>query len=141
MQRNTEIFQDEIAISLPFTVRCFATQMPLLTEFAESLHPEDLTEIRKSGIRKVRDGTMTIYQGALTIAGQGGITQANKLILLDALAETASTFAKPLAANQRQLIAKAVDSVLPSTMDAFRDHLLKIQKAMSNADCTGLCKF
>ena len=61
--------------------------------------------------------------------------------MLDALAETASAFAKPLAVNQRQLIAKAVDSVLPGTMDAFRDHLLKIQKDMSSADCTGLCKF
>lgn len=141
MQRNTEIFQDELSISLPFTIRCFATQMPLLTEFAESLPPEDLTETRKSGIRRVRDGIVNIYHGALTISGQHGITQANRFAMLDSMTETASVFSKQLTVNQRQLIAKAVDSALPGTTGPFHDHLLKIQKAMSTADCTGLCKF
>ncbi len=54
MSKNAIRFQNELYPLLNFNERCLAAEMPLLTEFFEKLPPEQRTEIRIEGLRKMR---------------------------------------------------------------------------------------
>jgi len=50
-------FQNELERLQPFLFRCVATEIPLLTQFAQSLKPEEFTDIRGTGLKNARNGT------------------------------------------------------------------------------------
>jgi hypothetical protein len=140
MLKNSYLFQDELAKMQPFLIRCMATQLPLTTQFLESLRPEELTDIRRKGALQVRSGTLALYYGLLTSVSDEHIKEANRLRTLAALADTASEFAKSLPVDLKKAIADRANSAIQDAPDALRKHLLTIQRSMSEPDCAALCK-
>jgi hypothetical protein len=59
MNANAITFQKEFAVLQPFVIRCLATQIPLLTQFIKTLPLEQLTSVRRDGLKQMTGGATT----------------------------------------------------------------------------------
>ncbi|MDR1887772.1 MAG: hypothetical protein LBQ81_00005, partial [Zoogloeaceae bacterium] len=59
MGYNTYMFQNELEFLQPFNIRCMARLVPLLTEFASNLKPEERTDIRRAGVQQTQNGAFS----------------------------------------------------------------------------------
>ncbi|HEY2990416.1 MAG TPA: hypothetical protein VGL11_22060, partial [Candidatus Binatia bacterium] len=125
----------------PFLIRCLAAQMPLLTEFIYSLKPEEMTDIRRSGLQKTRTGMFGAFVGALQCLSTAQLRDSYRLNLLESLAETASVFAPLLHLTERKQILNLAEAVRPTLPSNLHVYLAKITQAMSDLRCQGLCSF
>ena len=140
MGKNSYIFQDEVAMALPFLIRCAAVQLPLLTQFLESLRPEEFTDVRREGALQFRNGIFGMYGEALTSTTDQRIKEGNLMRILSALADTSSTLAESLPEDKRKLIADFSTLAIQSASEALRKPLLTIQRSMQESSCSVLCK-
>ncbi|MES2951452.1 MAG: hypothetical protein V4858_23215 [Pseudomonadota bacterium] len=140
MLKNVYMFQDEVAKVQPFLIRCLAKQLPLLTQFLESLRPEEFTDVRRKGALQARNGMLGVYYGALTSVSDQRIKIGNRLRMLTALADTSSVFAQSLSDDLRRAVADLANSASQSAPDVLRKPLLTIQRSMRESSCSVICK-
>ncbi len=141
MERNIQSFQDELAQLQPFTVRCMAKQIPLITEFLQSLKPEEFTNVRREGVKKMREGMFGSYFGFLQITNNLSLKESYRANLLKAISETATLNSSILHLKERRQILDLVIAIKDKASDSMHSHLEKIAQAMSQTGCEGLCKF
>lgn len=137
--RNVFEYQDELAILMPFTLRCQARMAPLMEDFIRNLPPEEFTDIRKGGVRQVQNGAFGSYSGYLTMITGTGIKDANLRRMSGTMAEVAPAYASIMQlAQRRQLreLATATKAKVPATL---ADDLEKVIQAMASSDCNVLC--
>ena len=139
MDRNFITYQDELFQLYPFVVRCSARQIPLLTRFAQSLKPEEFTDVRRAGLEQARKGMQQTLTGMLMELGNPKIRLDNKRAALQALTETAEAFASVLKADARAQIQSVAKSAAVSAPAELRAGIEKMAKAMGGTECTGLC--
>jgi hypothetical protein len=141
MERNIQTFQDELARLQPFQIQCMATGIPLISEFVESLKPEEMTDVRRDGLKKWRYGVFGMYVGWLQSINNPQLSKSYRLIILQSLADTASAFAPSLQLPVRKQILDFAKSVQSVSSNDFHLPLAKIIQAMSDMSCEGLCAF
>ncbi len=140
MEANSVAFQDEIFLLLPFSVRCLAAEMPLVTAFYEALPESEKTEVRKQGARQARDGAFSMYGGGISAAVDERISPAHRMRLLAALADTADLYATMLAPERRADLMRLADAALSRVSEPFKPPLVRIRAALRDAECGMLCR-
>ena len=139
IERNIRAFQGELGRLQPFLFRCLAQEVPLLTQFARSLKPEDFTDVRRAGLKQARDGIFNVYYGALQAASDSAYTESYRARVLQTLAEVTPQYASVLQPQARkQLAALAASSEMKASL-LLRDDLQKIVVGMSDPRCGDLC--
>jgi hypothetical protein len=139
MERNTRTFQDELGELQPFLLRCTAKEIPLLAEFAQSLKPEQLTDVRRAGLRQARDGMFKIYYGALHASNDPTYKESYRAKILQSLAEVAPQNASALQPDARKQIAALAKASQPKSSLLLYGYLQKMADAMTTTRCDGLC--
>ena len=139
-ERNIRTFQNELEQLQPFLVRCMAKQIPVLTEFMLSLKPEEMTETRRAGLQKARNGLVNAYYNFLQMANSSELKESYRNKVLQAMAETAVQYSSILQLDARRKIfdiAKLGQANAPKTL---RVYFKKIVNAMAEKSCEGLCR-
>ncbi len=140
MERNFRTYQDELELLQPFLIRCLGKEIPLLTEFASSLKPEELTDIRRAGLKQAQQGMFETLYGALQIASNSSLKESYRMRLLRAIADNARQFSSLLTLPVRQQVLTLARSTSETAPTALRKYLKEIGDAMSDRNCIGLCK-
>jgi hypothetical protein len=139
MNSNTLAFQDELKELQPFLFRCLASQVPPLTEFILSLKPADFTAVRREGLLGARSGLMQIYVGALRVGSEGQVRDDYRHAVLEALAETAATFASIVELPTRRKVHEAMLVAASKATGPDKLHLTRIATAFGDVRCDSLC--
>jgi hypothetical protein len=137
--RNVLQYQDEVALVLPFTLRCLARQLPLIEEFLGALPPADLNDVRRGGARQMQQGVLTSYAGYFQTLSEKGISEPNLRRLSGAMAEVAPAFASGLQLTQRRQLYELAIATRARAPAFLADDLATIATAMANHRCGKLC--
>lgn len=141
MTANTLKYQDEIMPLMAFSMHCMGYSLPPLEAFIAGLKPEDVTDVRRSGLQQMRTGVSNMLLGAMRSAIEPAIHSANQRLLMDASADVAQAYAKVLPVAQRATVLEAVKEARGAMPETLRPQLDRVAKAMQSTDCTGLCKY
>lgn len=141
MEANTVKYQDEIFVLTPFLIDCTATFLPVLSKFFEGLPQVQRTEIRMQGLQNTRRGAVIAFASALNNLVDERISLRNRSRLLASLANVAEHYAAVMPVEQRREIASLAASALQRAPEAFRPQLGRVQVALSELSCTGICRF
>lgn len=138
---NTAAYQDEIAVSLRYVLRCFAKTLTAMTDFTAKLAPQDMTDARKQGVAMVRDGTTNIYLGVVqTAMGLDGLRAVNRDLILDEAVARADVYAAAMRPSDRLKVRNAIGAALTRGLAPdVRAKLDRVAQAMGRKDCAGLC--
>ena len=138
MQASAMAVQDEMARFSAFFLRAQAVSTPALADVFTHLKPEQLTEVRLQGLRRMRLGITQMMQGAGMMA-RGGMKPENQAVLVDAVADSAAPIAAGLSMTARAQVAEQLHEQfvgLPAPLAARID---EAGKAMASTKCSGLC--
>jgi len=137
--RNVFEYQDELAILMPFTLRCQARMAPLMEDFLRQLPPEELTDIRKGGVHQIQNGAFGSYSGYLTMITGSGIKDANLRRMSGTMAEVAPAYASIMQLAQRRQLHELATATKAKTPAALAGDLEKVIQAMASDSCNALC--
>lgn len=140
MQRNVQVFVRHLLYLQPFLIRCMAKQAQPMAEFANSLTPAQFTEIRREGLRKMQAGTAQMFVSFIQNVSNSGNDEAYRLSLVQTLAETAPDLIPTLPVAIRLQIRSIVLPAKESAPPGFVPYLNKIDRALADKTCDGLCK-
>jgi hypothetical protein len=139
VDRNTVVFQEELASLQSFLFRCMARVTPTINTFVMTLSPEEMTAERREGMKQVRSGVVMVYTGATPILGADSLGDRYKRAVLTAIAETAEAYAAVSRPVDRKQILDEVRALRKTAPNAYAADLDRIIAAFSTTDCTGLC--
>ncbi len=139
-EKNIFTYQDELFPLMAFNIHCIARTIPAMTDFAQTLSGEAMTESRKFALVRFQHSVLSTYMGAMLIFKDEAISPANRKILLDALADTANIYAGALQKELRQPIVTLTDGLRSKVGPDLQAWLERINAAMRREDCTGLCQ-
>ena len=140
MRRNTLAFQRELTRMQPFLLRCLASQMEGVGLFLESLPAEQLTDVRRGGVRKMRGGISMTYQGTLNLVHDPAIPDAYREVILATMAELAAAYADVIPLSERKFIVDATVRAASTNHPRFSDYVTKIEQAFRSLPCSSfLC--
>jgi len=137
---NAVEFQDEMTRARVFLLKAVGGAMPAINDFSFKLKDEERTEARAQGLRQMRLGLQEIVVGsALALRGQG-LRDANRLLLVQALADNAAGIAAALVPPDRNALVGALQAVSPSLKPEAQKAVSAFATAMAAAPCEGFCK-
>ncbi|MEQ1513889.1 MAG: hypothetical protein ABL934_14570 [Lysobacteraceae bacterium] len=140
MTRNILMFQDELKTLQPFLIRCLAKAVPGVNRFLTSLDPEQLTDVRRRGAVKMREGSLMTYRGAFAATNDTILAEDYRRAMLSVLAETAEAYASIMPLPERRKIAETAGSAALSGDDRYQAYLVSIERAFRSEECTTICK-
>jgi hypothetical protein len=140
MNRNVLMFQDELKALQPFLFRCMAKAIPKLERFVASLDREQLTDVRRGGVVKMREGILMTFDGGLAAANDATLREDYRSALLSVLAETAEAYASVMKLPERKKIAEAMGSAALSGDERYKPYLILIARAFRSEECSAICK-
>lgn len=139
MTRNTLLFQDELMALQPFLFRCLAKQMRGMERFFASLPPEQFTDVRRSGLAKMRKGVLMVFQGGLSIAGEAVFSEVYRDALLSALADSAEAYASVMPLSERMKIVDMMTTSASAKHGRYGAYIERIERAFRSEACSALC--
>lgn len=141
MHRNTLTFQDELQVIQPFLLRCLAKQLSAVSQFAASLSAEEITDVRRQGLATMRSGLTQLYVGVVVTANDARYSDAFRLSLLTALAETSGVFASAIELPVRRQLHETARIAASQSDQPYKRLLSRIVRALSRESCEELCAF
>ena len=139
MQRNILQFQNELKELQPFLLRCLAKQIPAISEFIASLKPEEITEVRRNGLARMRFGVLQVFGGAFNAVNDEQYKPDYRLALLSALAETADVFVTITQLSVRKQMADAAAESARRANPPYKAHLERVSVIFRDQSCGILC--
>ncbi len=139
MGRNTLAYQDELAMLMPFTIRCYGRMVRPLEEWLRVRGASGLADEQRKGLAQVRLGILEMYVSAIISVRDPGLKQTFRERLLRAAADAAPALASVLTLDGRRSVLHALRSV--PFDGALRPYGAAIEKEMSKTDCQRACAF
>jgi hypothetical protein len=139
MKGNSLQFQNELKELQPFLLRCLAKQIPAISQFMASLQPEEITEVRRNGLARMRLGVLQVFAGAFDAVNDAQYKADYRLALLSALAETADIFVTITQLSVRKQIADAAAESARGANSPFKVYLERVSVAFRDQSCGVLC--
>jgi hypothetical protein len=139
MNANAITFQKEFGVLQPFVVRCLATQIPLLTQFVNSLPPEQFTSIRRDGLKQMTLGATTLVIGAITSLAEPQMSDDFKTRLSVSLVKSIHAFSAAISLSNRNAILQAIAMRRAEIRNKYAPQIELIQAAMADQTCRDLC--
>jgi hypothetical protein len=140
MNRNVLIFQDELKELQPFLFRCIAKAIPSLDRFLASLEREQLTDVRRGGVVKMREGILMTFDSGLAGANDTTIQEDYRSAMLSVLAETAEAYASVMKLPERKKISDAIGPAALSADERYKPYLILIARAFRSEECSAICE-
>jgi hypothetical protein len=141
MNRNLITYQDEIFPLLAFGANCFSASLPLLIDFVAKLPSEQMTEIRRQGIVKGRNGVNELVTGAMAILLEPRYSEENKIIQLKSALRNLPVLSGMLTLKDRAQLIVNIEATLPTIPKAHQAEVAELAKVLSDQKCEGLCKY
>jgi len=136
--RNFTVFQDELTPLMGFRLRCLARLVPAMEDVPSTVRPKEWNEVRRKYLVEFRKGIGRTFLVWFALLGDGPVKAENKVLLLSALAETASPFSVLMPLDQRKSILEGAKNVVVD--EELKLYLDRIIAAMSWAYCGELCR-
>ena len=143
VQHNGERFQPQIMLLLPFLMRCTARIHPLLEQNLATVPADALPARAREGLATMRRGLQTLVSGALSSiepsSADADATAALRRALIQAMADTAPSYARILPLPQRERIAGQLSKSLARASGPEKTLLQQALTAFSSTECVALC--
>lgn len=139
LDRNAGTYQDEIARSAAFMVATVAATLPALSDFASSLKPDDMTPVRRDGVRKVHLGITQIVTGFALLLRSPGFRPENRAIVIESFAVHADALAAGTARKDKAAMIAQLDATLSSLDPTERARIELFRAALLRGDCDAVC--
>ena len=136
---NTLKYQDEIVRAAAYLLFVQAAGFEAITDFVKTLPAAQMNKARRDGLLKIRLGISEMVTGNILMLRSSGLRPENRALLLDALVDTAATFAASVAPADRAAMLAQLDTVVPSFTALERGKVLSIKAAFERKECSGLC--
>lgn len=139
MTRNTLDFQDHLKELQPFLLRCLARKLPALSQFVAELRPDEITDVRRQGLAKLRSGMTQLIVGGIAAANDSRYSERYRLSLLEALAETSPVFAQSMEPAVRQQLHALTSAAASQAQRPYKRPLDQMERALGASSCNALC--
>lgn len=145
--RNIRLYQDELGLLFPFTVRCNARVVSLSESKFASLKKEEVTEESINGAREIQKTAFDNIKSSIVLISNKQLSEANSLRVGRAALETAQAYMSVLPLSEREkLKGVEVSAELNSAMneelklsDAEAAILAQLNTAMWEKNCSAMC--
>lgn len=131
----------DMATLQPFHIRCMGLGMPLLEHFIRALPPDQMTPVRRDGLTKMRNGYEQLLTGMLLNIGDTRFAFSYRGAVAEAVAEASPALASVLSLSQRARLLAVVQKSEATMPREFKTSRERIQLALQNPKCSGLCAF
>jgi hypothetical protein len=138
--RNIVRFQDEIFPLIAFSQRCVAAELPWLTAFVEKLPPEQMTDVRRAGLAKMRAGFKEMAIGNIAGLSFEGVREENRRLMFDALARDLPALSAVLPVAERAQLRDAVETMRAGAPGEYRSAIGAMLETLGDTRCEGLCR-
>lgn len=139
MNANAIKFQKEFAVLQPFVIRCLATQIPLLAQFIKTLPVEQLTFVRRDGLKQMTGGATTLVIGAITSVAEPQMSDDFKERTLMALVKSIGEFSAASTLPNRLKILQFIAQRRPDIPLLYSTQIALIEEALADQNCRDLC--
>lgn len=133
-------FQDEVFPLLAFEQRCVAAEVPWLTSFLEKLPPEQMTEVRRQGLRKFRGSVKQMAIDAVGLLANPDVREDNRRLMLKSAARNLPALSEALSPDERAQVKREVEKLGADAPQAYQPDIPAILQTLSNTQCEGLCR-
>jgi len=141
MNENVLAFQPEIELLMPYMLHCLATQVPILTNFVNKLKPEELTNIRRDGLNKMRKGVFRTYSGFIEMVSNPQTRESLRKKVFTALADTSPEFSRVFSVVDRTQVLRLLKTLDADQPEFVKINIDRITASMQSKECLALCKF
>lgn len=132
-------YQDEIVRAVAYLFRAHAAGSEAIADFIKTLPADQMNKARRDGLIKMGLGINEMVTGNVLMLRSPGLRPDNSALLLDALVDTAATFAATFSPIERAAMLAQLDTALPSLTAPERKKVLSIKAAFARQNCAGLC--
>lgn len=137
---NTVKFQDEVFPVLAFAQRCIAAEVPWMASFFEKLPPEQMTEVRRQGLRGFRAGVKQIAMNAVGLLANPNIHEDNRRLMLKSMVRNLPALSEALSPDERAQVKLEVEKLGADAAQGYQPDIAAILQTLSNTQCEGLCR-
>jgi hypothetical protein len=138
--RNGFVFQDEVVRGSVFLMRVVAAAFEAIGDFTANLKPEQLTDIRRDGLKKMRTGLLEMLDGAAQMMRSPDLSLMNRESIAAAFAKSAAPLAAGLTVADRAVLVALARSAMNSVGPEGQKALNAFMATMSEITCKGLCR-
>lgn len=132
-------YQNELSKLAEEMVKTSGAVSEALDDYVKTTPADQISEDRKSGLARMRTGVSQVVSGVITLLQNPRYSAENKLLLANAIVETAPYLRQILRVEDRKAFAKsALDSLLNSPKEV-EPLINEFSNAMNNEDCINLC--
>ena len=139
MAANGFEFQSELARAIAFQMAYMSATAQALEDFLSGLAKDNLSEIRREGLRQMRLGSVEAIAAFALFIRSPRLSDASREIVAKALARHAATPARSIQPADRLANAANARASLPALNAAARTNVETFIAAMSDAGCEALC--
>ena len=112
---------------------------PWVTAFLEKLRPEQMTDVRRDGLRKMRAGFKEMVIGNIKELGCEGAPEENHRLVFDAVARDLPVFSAVLPVAERAQLRDAVESLRAVAPSGYQAAIGAMLNTLGHTSCGGLC--
>ncbi|MDE2577823.1 MAG: hypothetical protein KGL46_03375 [Hyphomicrobiales bacterium] len=138
---NTKKYQNEMTPLIAFGIHCMALHAPFLQKFVSTLPPAQMTETRRAGLAKMRLGVTQMVTGATLAAADPNLSDANRGVLVAAIARDAPTLVPILKPEARAGLKASFEPALAKAPEALKPDMNAILGELGRQTCEGLCAY
>ena len=142
LNRNGQIYQDEVSAIQSFSLSCMSHVMPTMVRYFQnsSPAPEDMSEEQRTGIVLFRKSIVQSLSGTLTAIQDPSVKPANREMLLKSMLTAMPNIARVLPLDTRGQLKAAVDEAKTNIPVNQQHYIDKINRALTNAPCQKVCQ-
>ncbi|MGL4287473.1 MAG: hypothetical protein ACRCVA_14090 [Phreatobacter sp.] len=137
--RNSAVFQDEIARAQVFVIKTIAAALPAMNDSVGQLGPLGMTDMRRQGLRRTRQGLQELITGAVLSLRNPALRPANQGLLAESLRDNAAVLASATPRSDRAALVASIQLALPTLAPAARAPMQSVASTLSSAPCDRLC--
>ncbi len=136
---NLAKYQAEVVPVINFARRCLVGTLPALADFVKRLPPEQMTDIRRDGLRKMRLGLQQMIIGAVTALSDTGLRDDLRTLMFTGLQRDLPSMVSALTLAERAQARTALEGLRSSMPVARHADILNMVTVLSSTTCEGLC--
>ncbi len=136
---NVSKYQGEVVPVINFARHCLVGTLDALAEFVKGLPPAQMTDIRRDGLRKMRQGMQQMIIGAVTVLTDAGLRNDLRSLLFNSLQRDLPKMVSALTLAERAAVKTALEGLRSSMPVERHPEILNMVKVLSDSTCVGLC--
>jgi hypothetical protein len=141
VNKNFAEFQEEIVPLLRFARQCVSLSTRPMEKFVQSLPTEQMTDIRRGGLAKMRNGAVGMFAGSIQTLAQPGLREGLRELIFEGVERDLANIAPALTLADRSALS-AILSDLRSTLPMSRHAVIdSMMKTLDDKSCEGICKY